>query len=323
LLILCACKSGQPTPETLLESPIAPTAEPSPTATIPPNPLAVLLAAPESDLTALAQLQPVVEQAAAQTGLAFEVRQTLDPAAIPAELKLVVALPPAANLQQLIASAPNTQFIALVVPGLAAAPNLTEITGSGQRAAREGFLAGYISAVMTDDYRVGTLYSTNDPAYGNGFINGARYFCGLCQPLYPPFYEYPLSYQIPVGADAGAWQGAADVLIAADVNTIYVAPDISDTALYEYLAQNGIMILGGVTPPISVASNWLASIQLDIPSTLAQTIPLVLQNGAQGQVGAKITVQNANADSMSSGYISNFGEITNKLEAGIIDPGGE
>jgi len=323
LLALPACKSSQPTPEVLLETPVVPTAASSPTPTVPAAPLAVLLAAPESDPNTLAQLQPVVEQAAAQAGLTFEVRQALDPAAVPAELKLVVALPPAANLQQSIAAAPNTQFIALVVPGLTAAPNLTEITGSGQRAAKEGFMAGYIAAVMTEDYRVGVLYSNNDPAYGNGFVTGTRYFCGLCQQLYPPFYDYPLSYQIPIGADAGTWQGAADVLIASSVKTMYIAPDISDNALYEYLAQNGVMILGGVTPPTSVAGNWLASVQLDVPTTLAQTIPLVLQNGAQGQVGAQLSVLNTNAGVMGNGYLTNFNEIANMLETGIIDPVGE
>jgi hypothetical protein len=321
LLVLSACKSGQPTPEALLETPVIPTPEPSATPTIPPNPLAVLLAAPESDAVTLAQVQPVVEQAALQAGLTFEVRQGLDPAAMPAELKLVVALPPAANLQELVTAAPNTQFIALVVPGLTAAPNLTEITGSGQRAAQEGFLAGYISAVMTQEYRVGVLYSTNEPVYGNGFVNGVRYFCGLCQQLYPPFYDYPLTYQIPLGADAGTWQGAADVLIASAVKTMYIAPDLSDNALYEYLAQNGILILGGVTPPPSVASNWLASIQLDVSSTLAQTIPLVLQNGAQGQVSAQLALQNTNTEVLGSGYIMNFNEIVSKLERGIISPG--
>lgn len=322
LLALSACSGNQAdSPEVIPDTPVAPTAQPSPTPSPPPVPLAVIFAPADSNPGTLAQVQPVVEQAASQAGLMVEVHQNLDPGALPAGLKLVVAIPPAANLPDLIAAAPNTQFIAMAVPGLAPSPNLTEITGGGQRSAKTGFLAGYTAAILTEDYRVGAIYSANDPAYGTGFINGARYFCGLCQQQYPPFYDYPLTGQISAGAGPGEWQVVADQLISYSVKTMFVAPDINDPALYEYLAQNGIMFIGGSTPPESVNANWLGTISLDTGEALAGAIPLVLNSGGQGQINTTLTIQPGGSGLLGNGYLMNLNEIAGQLEEGNISPG--
>lgn len=324
LLALTACGGGQAeSPAAIPDAPIAPTALPSPTPTTPPTPLAVIFAPPESDSGALALIQPLVEQAAAQAGLTVEVHQALDPAALPAGLQLVIAMPPAPNLQALITAAPNTQFIAMAVPGLTAAPNLTELSGGGQRAAKTGFLAGYTAAMMTDDYRVGVIFSLSEPAYGQGFTTGVRYFCGLCQQQYPPFFNYPLSGQISAGAMQGEWQAVADQLISSSVQTLFIAPDITDPALYNYLAQNGIRLIGGTTPPDSVSANWLGTISLDTSDALVQVIPQVLQNGGQGQINSTLTIQPGGSGVLGRGYLIRLSEIASQLEEGSIYPGAQ
>lgn len=324
LLLLAACGGKQETaPEVTLDTPVPPTAEPSPIPTTPPTPLAVIFAPPESNTGTLAAIQPVVEQAAAQAGLIVEVHQTLDPAALPAGLQLVVALPPAANLQALIAAAPNVQFIALAVPGLAATTNLTEITGGGQLAANAGFLAGYTAAILTEDYRVGVVFSFSEPAYGQSFVTGVRYFCGLCQQQYPPYYEYPLTWQISAGAAQGEWQAVADQLVAYNVKTVFIAPDINDPSLYDALAQNGIMMIGSNTPPENVSAFWVGTINLDITSALAGAIPQVMGNGSQGQISTSLTIVPGGSGLLSTGYLNNLNEIAAQLGAGIIDPEGQ
>ncbi len=324
LLALTACGGKQSqTPEALPDTPTPPTALPEATATTEVTPLAIIFAPPESNPGTLSAIQPVVEQAAAQAGLTVQVQQALDPAALPAGLQLVVAIPPAANLPDLIAAAPNVQFIAMAVPGLAAAPNLTEITGGGGLAAKAGFLAGYTAALMTEDYRVGVIYSNSEPAYGQGFVDGAIYFCGLCQQQYPPFYEYPLYWQISAGAAQGEWQVAADQLIASSVTTAYIAPDIPDPALYEYLAQHNVLMIGASPPPESVSAHWLGTINLDSTSSLAQAIPQVLQNGGQGQISTSLTIQPGGSGLLGAGYIMNLNDVAAQLEAGTVYPGAQ
>ena len=324
LLVLTACGGKQESAaETVLDTAVPPTAAPSPTPTTPPTPLAIIFAPPESDASTLAAIQPIVEQAAAQAGLVVEVHQTLDPATLPAGLQLVVALPPAANLQELIAAAPNAQFIAMAVPGLAAVPNLTEITGGGQRAANTGFLAGYTSALVTDDYRVGVIFSFSQPAYGQSFVTGVSFYCGLCQQQYPPFFEYPLTWQISADAAPGEWQVVADQLIASSVKTVFIAPDINAPALYEYLAQNGIMMISSNTPPDSVSAYLLGTINLDTTSALSQIIPQVLSNGGQGQIPTAMSIMAGGAGILGPGHIRNINEIAAHLEAGNIYPGAQ
>src|SRR4030065_2030501 len=110
------------------------------------------------------------------------------------ELRLVLAVPPDPGLAELAASAPATQFLALGIPGLKAAPNLTLIGVEGGRPDQHGFIAGVIAAMLSADWRVGAI-SLADSAEGrsarSGFLNGVEYFCGLFCPPPPPPSQYP------------------------------------------------------------------------------------------------------------------------------------
>lgn len=320
LLLLSACSAGnQGLPsETTLTASETPAL---PTDTAVPPPLVVLLAPPETDAHLLAQIQPVLEAAAAENGLRLEVHQALDPAALPLDLQLVVAAAPSPNLPQLIAAAPQTQFIALMIPGLTAAPNLTEISGGSQSALNQGFIAGYSAAALTDDYRVGAITSFSEPGYGKGFSSGVRFFCGLCPQLYPPFYDYPLSAEINPKPSPAEWQAAADQLIASSVLTIFVAPDVGDAALFDYLAQKGVNYISGVTPPQSAAKNCLLTIQYDLPAALQQNLPAILQSGSLGQLSVAISLRPSDSELVGPGHIDNFNQVIDELQQGIIDPG--
>ena len=320
LLLLTACNTNNPSTPAV-GAPAATETLLTPTDTAVPSPRIVLLAPPETDPILLAEIEPEINTIAAENAIQVEVSQALDPAALPANMQLVVAAPSSPNLPDLVAAAPQVQFVALMIPGLTPADNLTVISPGGQDALNQGFIAGYIATVLTDDYRVGSITSFSQPGYRQGFITGARFYCGLCPQLYPPYHEYPLSAEINANPSPAEWQSAADQLLTSSVNTIFIAPDIADSALFEYLAQKDINFISTVVPPETAKSNWLLAIEYDIPTVLQQVLPAVLQNGAMEQVNAPLSLHPSDSALLGPGYIAHFDHIINQLQQGAIDPG--
>jgi hypothetical protein len=266
------------------------------------------------------QAAVVVEQTAAQFGLTFEQRESLTPDDSAALVVILSSLP---DLAALIANAPQTQFVAVGQAGLGDAPNLTQISPDPKASYQIGFLGGYVAAMLTEDWRVGTIGTTDQPGYTQGFLNGAEYFCGLCTQLYPPFYEYPLYVTLEAGVDAGAWQSAADQLLSQSVQTIFVAPGAGNEALLTYLAGKGVALVGGKSPPEVARDQWILTLQTDLLQTLAQVLPQVIQSGGQGQVWAQVGYIEVNPTRISVGRLENLEKMIEILAEGIIDPEGE
>ncbi len=112
-------------------------------------------------------------------------------------------------------------------------------------------MAGYIAAVQSEEYRIGII-SVNDAAgqdYRDAFLNGVIYFCGNCATIYPPFEVYPVYEEVAPGADQTALENAAQTLIGRGVNMMLVAPGLQDAGFYQYLAQNGVRMIGTDAPP--------------------------------------------------------------------------
>lgn len=346
LLFLAACNTalpGGPTPPAATGTPAAestplpsatPTPEPSPT---PPAPLAVLLAPPQADAGLVSQLQPLVEELAGGSGLRFEVQESLNPAELPPGLRVVVALPPASGLADLAAAAPEVQFMAVGMGDLEPAGNLSLLSTAGGRPDQQGFLAGYLAAVTTTDWRVGMIGlagSEASQAASQGFSNGVIFYCGLCRPSAPPFVAYPALAEVSPGAGLEEQQAAADLLIGQGVSTVYIFPGAGDTGLLEYLAEKEVnFIVGGHTPsggptpsdeaPTGLKNRLVASLAADWPATLREAWPQL----AGGQGGARLepalALQEINPDLLSPGRQRLVNEILADLLAGYIATGVE
>jgi basic membrane lipoprotein Med (substrate-binding protein (PBP1-ABC) superfamily) len=127
-------------------------------------------------------LQNALNDIVTQAGLQWQVRQELTPEDMVPAIEMVVAVPPDVGLAELVAVAPDTQFVALDIPDLPPAANLTTISTQGGRPDQQGFIAGEITAMLSEDWRVGAI-SLSDTTEGrsarSGFVNGVVYFCGL------------------------------------------------------------------------------------------------------------------------------------------------
>ena len=212
-LLLVGCEAEKPIATPPLEGSAV---EVVPTDTVMPSPTAapralILLATANSDAGLRAEVQTILKELTATNGLVYLERESLTAADL-SDNALVVTLPPDPGLADLISTFPSVQFIGIGISGLPVAPNLATIGVQGSQPDYQGFIAGYLAALVTDDWRVGVL-STNGTEEGlaarMGFITGATYYCGLCNPAYPPFNDYPLYAEAAAGSDALTWQGTA------------------------------------------------------------------------------------------------------------------
>ena len=121
----------------------------------------------------------------------------------------------------------------------------------GDHPDQQGFIAGVIAAMLSNDWRVGVI-SLSDTVEGHaartGFLNGVVYFCGLCRPAHPPFYEYPLVYELPSTATSAEWQEAANYMVDHDVLAVYVFPQAGDESMLSILAAGKINIISSGEP---------------------------------------------------------------------------
>ncbi len=287
-------------------------------------PLAVLVKPAETNLSQVDELESMLSDLTKTEGLRFQVRQTLQVQDLNSQIRYVLALPPDPGLVSLASSAPEVQFLGIGIPGLEPRDNLSVISPQGADADEIGFLAGYIAAVVTPEWRVGILSTSDAPAdiaTRNGFLNGVVYFCGLCRQTYPPYYDYPLYVELPAGSSQAEWQAATDTLRDRFVKTVFVTPSASDQALLEYLAQSEINIIANGEPPNTIQDHWVASIQIDYLQAVREVWPeLVTGNGNQ-KLQVTFQINNVNPNLFSPGRQKLVEEFLNDLQNGYVDTG--
>ncbi len=327
-LAAAGCSASAPPAATETAQPAAPTATlpatvtptPSPT----PEPRLLLLAPTGADAALAAAAEKLAGELASGQGLELEVKSTLSAAELTPDVQAVVVLPPDPGLAALAAAAPQTQFFALGIPGLQPGGNLAVIDPASGRPDQEGFLAGYLASVLTPDWRVGVI-STADTPQGKsarqGFINGVIFYCGLCRPAYPPFVQYPITYDLPAGYGQAELQAAADSLISQGVATAYIAAGAADPFLLEYLAQAGVNLIGSSPPPASVKERWIATIQPDWLAGLSQAWELWASGQAPTVNSLPLALVDVNEALFSEGRQRVVEQVAQELSAGYIDTG--
>jgi hypothetical protein len=329
--VLAGCSRATATPTqtpiTVSNTPL-PTIPPLPTPTSTPEiPLVVLFAPPGSDSQLAGTMQSILGGLAEKAGLRFQVRSALEVSELQTGVKVVVVLPPDPGIASLASAAPGVQFLALAIPGLQPSPNLSLIGGQGERPDQRGFLAGYIAAAITTDWRVAALGS-NESSAGKaalgGFSNGVYYFCGLCRTVYPPFPAsgYPLIFSLPNGAGTADWQAAVTYFQAWQVQTVYVDPAVAGSDLYQFLSDAGFNLLGSGQPPAGLEKQWVASLGKGDPLQLVSQDWTQLLAGQGGvSLDPPLEIQHVNADLLSPGRQHLAEKMLAELLAGYIDTG--
>ena len=329
MLLISACGTVIPTakPTFTLSPSVTPTLTPIPTLTptvTPQPPTAVLLASTGADQAQVSLLQTALNGIVTQAGLRWQVRQQLSPGDMGSELRLVVVVPPDPGLAELVAAAPGTLFLVLDIPDLSPAPNLTTIGAEGQRFDQQGFIAGVIAAMLSDDWRVGVI-SQSDTVEGRsartGFLNGVVYFCGLCRPAHPPFYEYPLYVELPSTATSPEWQEAANYMVDHYAQTVYVYPGVTDEAMLSILATAKVNIISSGDPPLSASSSWVVSLSTDPLALIQSQVQGLLDSSIAPGQSLAVPLQFSHIDPLllTPGKQRLAQQVLSDLQSGFID----
>jgi hypothetical protein len=318
---------------TLLLAACGPKATPTPAATLPPatntpvptpvSPLAILILPADAPDALSKQYQTAVYDLAQSSGYRFQVRNALTPQQAASEpgLKVVVAVPPDPGLAGLAAVAPGVQFLSVGIPGVQAGGSISTIGGSDSTSRDAPFLAGYIAAMVAQDYRTGMVAekdAAETPGIELAYENGNGFYCGLCRPVAPPYYGYPLEVEMPADTTGNAAAAYGDYLVDHNAAVVYIAPNAAEESLINGLASRGVLLIGEESPPENAKSSWIATIQPDWLSAIKDAWPKLVAGKGGFSQPSPLALADVNPDLLSPGKQRLAEETLNGLADGQI-----
>ena len=324
VLLLTACKPevtstpGQTT-EVVASTDVVITQAPTPTTGVPSVLLVVM---PNADPVAVTQVQSYLEQLAAESSLALKVVDSLTADQLTENIKVVVGVGDGLDLAGLALSAPATQFVAVDQPNAVPGVNLSVIGDPVIDEERRSFMAGYLSALVSSDYKVGGIVPSDIPLTTesvNAYVIGTRFFCGLCNPKYPPYNPFPQWDTVPLGSSLTTMQSVVDGLANLGVEVLYVHADLISPDLLSYLSETGMEVVGGARPDME-RTNWVGTVALD-PGPVLERLWSGLAAGSGGQqVPNDIILTDLEAGLVSEGRLGNFVEMSGNLANNLVLP---
>lgn len=322
-MLLTACGSNEPIPTNTPVPTDTPVIPPTMTAT-PTVPLAVLVLPTDLDAETSNLYQKTVYDLAQASGFRFQVRNILTAAdLVEPGLQIVIALPPDPGIVALAAAAPQVQFLAINIPGVAAGGNVSVLGGNSQSEIA-AFLAGYTAALITDDYRIGMIIpKDNADALRalNAYANGRTFHCGICRPFYYLNWSFPQYIEIPADQDKDTYDSYADILMLQyKVRTIYLYPDIAIPELYNYIGTTGVYMIGTITPEQRPAG-WVMTIQPDIIKAIQNAWPQLIAGQGGISVQSPLGLSDVDPNLLSPGRQRLVQQVLDDLQAGRIDIG--
>jgi hypothetical protein len=325
--LLTACTDGAESPPTLSIPLPSATFTSEPTLTPTPLPPTIFLIAPQAEGTPwFDEANTVLAEIARQENFLFEVKPSITAAEIQGRpVPLIVILPDGIDPRSLAESAPQTQFLAVGTASLTPQANLSLLSAQPYRPDWEGFVAGFIAAAVTEDWRVAVVSDPNTregKAAQNAFRNGVRYFCGLCQPLYPPFPvpTYPLYGQLSPAATAADVESLIAYFQTWSVKTVFFyrpAPEWLTA-----FGEAGFNLISNQPPPPGLRDRWIVSIQsLDLATELRLLIPDLLEGKGGQNIHLSLKLTHVNEEHFSPGRQAFTEKMIGELLSGYIDSG--
>ncbi|MEJ5226221.1 MAG: hypothetical protein WHV44_17295, partial [Anaerolineales bacterium] len=288
-------------------------------------PLVILLMPADMNPDESALYQSTVYDLAAPQGYRFQVRNTLTAADMQEPgLEIVIALPPDPGIAALAASAPQVRVLAVNIGGLSAGGNLS-VVNSADRPDVTAFLSGYIAALLSEDWRTGIILPKDAPDSAvneQAFSNGRVFYCGLCRSGFPPFYDYPITVEVPADAKPAELPAYGDVFRRYMVDVVYVHEAVQTDDLLRAMALSGVGMIGTRTPTDPTAlENWIATIQPDYITAIQRA----WADLSAGQTGisypSPLTLTNINPALLTPGKQRLADQMLSDLLNGLVDTG--
>lgn len=299
-------------PETATEVVPLPTSTPSPSTVI-------LLSSLEADQFALSQVQSTLETLTSEAGfkLVFQEWTSFE---MMTNVPMVVSVGEDIDINSLALNYPDVSFVAVDNSNAAPSVNVSVIGDPLADPRNRAFMAGYLAALISDDYKVAALVpsetSTTD-AVLESFVIGVRFFCGICQPKYPPYQSFPQWQAVSAENLAEQYQPIFDGFTNSGVDVLYIQGDLSTTSILTASTDYGINVVSDKRPEITV-NNYAGTVLSD-PAPVLTDLWQEILNGREGiQIPASITLADVNSALVSEGRYKAFMEMAANLKDGLI-----
>lgn len=253
----------------------------------------IVLWAPGSADANLAQnFAGQLQNYAQQNALSFEQRENLSPSQLSVQTQLVVALASQAELKTMAEANGQVQFLYIGNLEESPLPNVHVLNQVQALPEQQSFLAGLAAVLGAPEFRVGSITMSNT-ATGqiarDGFLTGARYYCGLCRSRYTPLILYPIQAELE---DPVNWQGALDHLLSQEVKTVFVQPEASSPELISALNAKGITIIAVEGQSgLDLAENVLGVLSSGLVADISPIVERILAHEPLGviKIGLELT----------------------------------
>lgn len=277
-----------------------------------------------SDQSLVANIEAVFIELASKKSYEPEILQINSIQSIDPLVEVVVAIEPIADMDKFIENYPDVEFIVIGIAELSEYNNLSRIQSPSELISEIAFMSGYLSVLVTEDYRVGVLTISNDEIgslISDSFFIGARYFCGLCNSKFGPVDFYPKLMTVQNTADDQEWKSAIDSLTSKSVTTLFVDPRLLSSDLLNYLSDVQMkLITNKQLSDLYLPDTLVGSFVLDYPEAISEAWTKLLDQNSSGMIRPEIKLVDINQALLSEGKERLILETGEKLKQGLLNP---
>ncbi len=283
----------------------------------------ILMISRDADSFALTRIRASLEELVANSGLELVIQEGSS-IEMPNNVPVVVALGEGIDVNSMANNYTGVSFIAVDNDRVAPSDNVSVIGDPIVDQQRKAFMAGYLAALISEDYKVAALApadaNTTDLAL-ESFVVGVRFFCGICLPKYPPYGTFPQWETLPVEVSADSFQPVLDNFENIGIEVFYIHGDLNSPTILTAIEDKDILVVSDRRPDINL-NNYVGAILSDPAPVLESIWDNVLRGDNAFQSGALVALVDRNPTLVSDGRYLLFLEMVDDLQAGLVYPQG-
>ena len=328
VILLVACTPGAlqatMTPEAPVEvSPQPVETEPAETQIVSSEQSVILLAADsEADSAVVSQIQAVLENLVSTSEHSLIIEENFSQILITPDVLVVVVVGSVQDLPEIAAANAQVMFVMVGYSQGQPAENVFVIGDSLLDQQHQAFMAGYLSALASGDYKVAALIPSDADQSDmmlDAFLTGVRFHCGICRPLFPPYNTFPQWEMLASENAVQGFQTSIDTLVNNGVEVLYVPQLLHSPELFAYLSELGVKVVSDASPE-SPWNNWVGTVTTNPAAVLVSLWPEVIDGTDGVQVPSSIAVIDTGSGLLTEGRRYLFDEMAENLRMNLVLP---
>jgi hypothetical protein len=291
--------------------------------TLPAQPTVILVIGEGADQNIVSQTQTALELLTTENDQVLEVQESLSAEMLLPNVRIVIGIGPNLDLSGLAGGAPDVSFVAIDNPLAVSGANLSVIGDPIIDVRRQAFMAGYLSAIVSNDNKITALFPSdidNLDLIVESYVIGARFYCGNCRPQYPPYNPFPQWQTISSEIGIDEFRSIVENYRNIGVEILYLPGVLASPEKLTFLADTGVRVIGDTIPDVA-RNNWVGTITTNPDDALAELWPDLMAGTAGVQVPANITLIDTEAGLVTEGRWRLYNIMIADLEAGLVSPG--